>query len=118
MIVPVAEERHHPVSVSDAVDIERARRAALGVVVLGAPVDVVEGLRVVDRDLVVLRDRKVRGKGPGLPVVPALIDAAIAASKQVVRLMGIERESMVIGCLLYTSPSPRDQRGSRMPSSA
>ena len=23
-----------------------------------------------------------------------------------------------IGCLLYTSPSPRDQRGSRMPSSA
>ena len=24
----------------------------------------------------------------------------------------------VHGCLLYTSPSPRDQRGSRMPSSA
>ena len=24
----------------------------------------------------------------------------------------------VAGCLLYTSPSPRDQRGSRMPSSA
>ena len=24
----------------------------------------------------------------------------------------------VLGCLLYTSPSPRDQRGSRMPSSA
>ena len=30
-------------------------------------------------------------------------------------LSGIERAS---GCLLYTSPSPRDQRGSRMPSSA
>ena len=26
--------------------------------------------------------------------------------------------SLAIGCLLYTSPSPRDQRGSRMPSSA
>ena len=26
--------------------------------------------------------------------------------------------SMHTGCLLYTSPSPRDQRGSRMPSSA
>ena len=26
--------------------------------------------------------------------------------------------TMVTGCLLYTSPSPRDQRGSRMPSSA
>ena len=24
----------------------------------------------------------------------------------------------VMACLLYTSPSPRDQRGSRMPSSA
>ena len=24
----------------------------------------------------------------------------------------------IVGCLLYTSPSPRDQRGSRMPSSA
>ena len=25
---------------------------------------------------------------------------------------------LTLGCLLYTSPSPRDQRGSRMPSSA
>ena len=25
---------------------------------------------------------------------------------------------LAAGCLLYTSPSPRDQRGSRMPSSA
>ena len=25
---------------------------------------------------------------------------------------------VIIACLLYTSPSPRDQRGSRMPSSA
>ena len=27
-------------------------------------------------------------------------------------------KQFVKGCLLYTSPSPRDQRGSRMPSSA
>ena len=27
-------------------------------------------------------------------------------------------ERKLKGCLLYTSPSPRDQRGSRMPSSA
>ena len=26
--------------------------------------------------------------------------------------------ALCTGCLLYTSPSPRDQRGSRMPSSA
>ena len=30
----------------------------------------------------------------------------------------IPKEAEVIICLLYTSPSPRDQRGSRMPSSA
>ena len=29
-----------------------------------------------------------------------------------------EEFSKLYGCLLYTSPSPRDQRGSRMPSSA
>ena len=28
------------------------------------------------------------------------------------------RDGQRFGCLLYTSPSPRDQRGSRMPSSA
>ena len=27
-------------------------------------------------------------------------------------------EEVILACLLYTSPSPRDQRGSRMPSSA
>ena len=31
---------------------------------------------------------------------------------------GCYYELYVNGCLLYTSPSPRDQRGSRMPSSA
>ena len=29
-----------------------------------------------------------------------------------------ERDGAIIGCLLYTSRSPRDQRGPRMPSSA
>ena len=28
------------------------------------------------------------------------------------------RAELLMHCLLYTSPSPRDQRGSRMPSSA
>ena len=30
----------------------------------------------------------------------------------------VELETLLKVCLLYTSPSPRDQRGSRMPSSA
>ena len=34
-------------------------------------------------------------------------------------LAGVEKDlTMTELCLLYTSPSPRDQRGSRMPSSA
>ena len=32
--------------------------------------------------------------------------------------LGSGTSSPVFSCLLYTSPSPRDQRGSRMPSSA
>ena len=31
---------------------------------------------------------------------------------------GEQRDGRVVGCLLYTSPSPRDKRQSRMPSSA
>ena len=30
----------------------------------------------------------------------------------------LRKAANIYGCLLYTSPSPRDQRGSRMPSSA
>ena len=35
-----------------------------------------------------------------------------------VELEGVASAAAVLPCLLYTSPSPRDQRGSRMPSSA
>ena len=34
------------------------------------------------------------------------------------RANGTLDEATIVGCLLYTSPSPRDQSGSRMPSSA
>ena len=40
------------------------------------------------------------------------LDSAVA------ELRGFNNECVGILCLLYTSPSPRDQRGSRMPSSA
>ena len=34
------------------------------------------------------------------------------------RIFGNQLATLSNNCLLYTSPSPRDQRGSRMPSSA
>ena len=43
-------------------------------------------------------------------VVNAIIDEAMICHVGIV--------DMRMDCLLYTSPSPRDQRGSRMPSSA
>ena len=45
-----------------------------------------------------------------LATTEAALVASYARGAELVRAVG--------GCLLYTSPSPRDQRGSRMPSSA
>ena len=39
-------------------------------------------------------------------------------ARTVLRVHGHQVVITTDGCLLYTSPSPRDQRGSRMPSSA
>ena len=52
-----------------------------------------------------IRDMKV--------VIEARDDAASFVASQ-----GDIRGAQLEACLLYTSPSPRDQRGSRMPSSA
>ena len=43
------------------------------------------------------------------------VEAAGVAS---IMSMALPAKVMASFCLLYTSPSPRDQRGSRMPSSA
>ena len=45
-------------------------------------------------------------------------DTSIVQSARVSYGKGTKQVSTDKGCLLYTSPSPRDQRGSRMPSSA
>ena len=45
---------------------------------------------------------------------PRQLAAALVAGA----LVGMLGVGVVWACLLYTSPSPRDQRGSRMPSSA
>ena len=48
--------------------------------------------------------------GASIPALTGLFSPIIWA--------GTVKAALVVPCLLYTSPSPRDQRGSRMPSSA
>ena len=47
----------------------------------------------------------------------SLLCANVAFVGSVLALL-VTGQMLSIACLLYTSPSPRDQRGSRMPSSA
>ena len=47
-----------------------------------------------------------------------LKDYGLSASGATFDFDAIIQRSRGVACLLYTSPSPRDQRGSRMPSSA
>ena len=57
------------------------------------------------------RDAKLN-RDVALKVLPALL------ADDPDRLARFQREAQVLGCLLYTSPSPRDRTRSRMPSSA
>ena len=54
------------------------------------------------------------------PLLPEVVGGTITATDAVtpLRLMLKDLKVRMGDCLLYTSPSPRDQRGSRMPSSA
>ena len=56
-------------------------------------------------------------------VTPSIASGSVSdavANREIQKMLAENRRerSQVQDCLLYTSPSPRDQRGSRMPSSA
>ena len=48
--------------------------------------------------------------------IDEILDRHVLGGERVERLL--LKSGQTLPCLLYTSPSPRDQRGSRMPSSA
>ena len=52
--------------------------------------------------------------------VPMMVDVPSVASVMTsyIFFLAAGQRAHIYSCLLYTSPSPRDQRGSRMPSSA
>ncbi len=106
-LVAVAADGHVPVLVGDAGARGGARRTALRVVVLGAAVDVVEGLGVVDRHAVVLPQRHVGLELPGRAGVPGLVDAAVAADQQVVGVGRVDPQRVVVDvAVLALHPAP------------
>ena len=58
----------------------------------------------------------VTGTGSGIAVKDGASTVGTAGTVDFGTALSVTPLS--VGCLLYTSPSPRDQRGSRMPSSA
>ena len=73
---------------------------------IGKPVVIVGDLNVAHANIDVHDPNKVRG-------LPGFTDDERDSFNDL-----LETAGLVDACLLYTSPSPRDQRGSRMPSSA
>ena len=67
-----------------------------GEVVLGAAVDVVEGLGVVDRDLVELGGRQVAVETPGGAAVPGLVETAVTAGEQVIGVVRVDPQGVVV----------------------
>ena len=72
----------------------------------------VEGQRVADEMGLEVAFEKVGGFDP-----VAFDEGCVGAVRAAAERLGYSHMDL-ISCLLYTSPSPRDQRGSRMPSSA
>ena len=93
-------------------------------------VEVMTGIRVenVDGNGIEAGDLKIESRNviwaAGVKASPAgeWLDVETDRSGRVVvnQQLNVEGHDnvFIVGCLLYTSPSPRDQRGSRMPSSA
>ena len=71
-------------------------------------------IRCGARDL----ERSTPDIAPLLPIRCTAPDVGVATSGVVLNPVRCTGSGVQYTCLLYTSPSPRDQRGSRMPSSA
>ena len=69
----VATLRKEPILIGDAADLERPRRSADAAVVLRPAVHIIEGLGIIEGDIVELRERKVALVAPIRTAIEALI---------------------------------------------
>ena len=74
-------------------------------------------LKFTDQGFVKLQAQKISGPISQQPFFSTKKTQALIQFQVIDTGYGIAEEDLK-SCLLYTSPSPRDQRGSRMPSSA
>ena len=98
-LVTVTEEGDFPVGIADAVTAVRPRGTHLGIVVLGAAIDVVERLGVIQGNVVELGDRQVGNEAPGGVTVEGLIEPAIRPEQHVVFQRRVEADRVVVHVL-------------------
>ena len=74
----------------------------------------------INQDIAYLHTRKLVTLNDGDGIIATLTQRGADVADALLVVDGVARPSpqLLEACLLYTSPSPRDQRGSRMPSSA
>ena len=92
----VAALRHEPVLVQDAVLRSRPRRSTERVVVLRPAIDVVKGLRVVDVDVVELRQRQILEEDPVRAAIERSIQPAVVSDEEVIGVPGIDPDDVIV----------------------
>ena len=105
-IEAIAPQRHIPVRIADAAP-QSLRRPSHGIVVLRPTIDVVEGLVVGGRDLVVLGKRQVREMPPALAEIECLVQSAVVAQDQMLGVVRVEGDGVMVDMhALGRQPAP------------
>ena len=102
----IAADGDEPVFAGDACGADGAGGPALGVVVLGAAIDVIERRGGVQAHLVELGDGQVLLVVPGSTAIASFVDPAVAPHEQVVSVVGVDPQRMVIDVLAADGNPP------------
>ena len=95
-LMPVPVQNNSPIRVLDAVKIVRPGRSALRAAVLGAAIDVVERLGVVDGDLIKLAHGKISDVTPVLGLIEAFVEAAVITQHDIVWIAVLESHGVTV----------------------